>query len=157
MCKQSIKNFVCVDCIGTDIREWLPYMHQSGFEKFHGLLTNQFVVDYDDTQGKTKCLQCRKIVKTPICSFCYTNEIFLWLNDRDSRLASVFTNVFDFDFENSGHKEFRGMEGFVPINEPGEFILDEGICEECECFSSELSEKDGKWVCENCKEELYNY
>ena len=51
---------MCVNCIGTDIREWLPSMHQSGFEKFHGLLTNQFVVDYDDTQGKTKCLQCRK-------------------------------------------------------------------------------------------------
>ena len=59
----------------------------------------------------------------------------------------------NFDFEDSGHKEFPTLERSQPISEEENKIMDEGICEVCECYSGELKEIEGKWVCESCVEE----
>ena len=153
MCKQPVKNFVCINCIGADIKNWLPSMHQRGFVEFHELISSQFSYEQGDLSGRSRCLLCERNEIRPVCSFCYTNEVFLWLTERDSNLAQVFSNVFNYDFEGSGHREFEGLHGFQPVIEIEDELLDEGICEECECFSSELRQSNGKWVCETCSED----
>jgi len=152
MCKEPIWNFVCVDCIANDVRQWLPTQHTKGFKTFHRLFTKHFDYNYVDARTYKYCIHCRNLITVPICPYCYTNEVYQWIRTRDGNLASLFTTVFKFDFEGAGHKEYMALEGFMPIEEDSNEKLDEGICEVCECYSSNLREVEGKWVCESCLE-----
>lgn len=153
ICKQPVRNYMCIECIGTGIKDWLPFMHIRGFMKFHRLFSEQFTYDYAVFKGRNSCLKCKKDMQHPVCPYCYINEVFLWIKERDVTLAALFINVFRFDFEGSGHREFHDLEEFEPLTGEEERNMDEGICEECECYSAELREQDGKWLCELCEEE----
>ena len=153
VCKEPVWNSLCSECIAENIVQWLPQELISEFRGFHNQISNNFINKTPDLRGRHNCLSCKNAMRASMCPYCYTNEIYHWLLDKDPKLAERFVKVFNFDFEDSGYKEFQDLEGIHPLIGDSEEGMDMGICEECECFSSELRESNGKWVCEDCTED----
>lgn len=150
LCKEPIWNFLCVDCIGSNITQWLPEPQINDFKGFHHMFSSTFSL-YGDV--KNHCLHCKNYLTVPVCPYCYTNEVYQWLSQKDASLAQAFVMVFNFDFEGSGYKEFTGLQGIQPLEGEKREGSDEGFCEECECYSPDLHEKENKWTCESCRED----
>ncbi|MFQ5648064.1 MAG: hypothetical protein ACE5FW_02400 [Candidatus Aenigmatarchaeota archaeon] len=97
------------------------------------------------------CLNCKTLKEASVCPYCYTNEVIYWLKDKNVSLANKFAQLFPFDFEKIGHKEFfrthiHPITDGVPLNK--QF----GICDSCGEYSDELVNTDGEWVCDKCRD-----
>jgi len=149
ICKEPIWNFFCPDCLATDIKKWLPVSLASQFDAFHKHLLSYFHSGLNNAFNW--CLNCKTLKEASICPYCYTNEVIYWLKDKNVSLANKFAQLFPFDFEKIGHKEFFRTH-IHPITDKAPLNMQFGICDCCGEYSDELVNIDGEWVCEKCRD-----
>lgn len=149
ICKEPIWNFFCLDCLAEDIKGWLPVNLKPEFKKFQNQFITYFGLNLD--AGTSFCLNCKDRKEASICPYCYSNEVISWLKMQDKGLAKKFKQIFPFDFEKIGHKEFFRVHGFVkPITRNEVIKRRFGICDKCGEYNNNLRYKTGEWICESC-------
>ncbi len=147
ICKEPIWNFLCIDCLRTDISRWLPSSFASEFEEFHTTFSRYFKSVFSYAEY---CMHCKSYKDKPVCPYCYTNEVYHWLKGKSSDLAARFIKLFFFDFENSGFAENVKTENLVPITEDMDIEKESGICDECGEYAEDLNLTERGWVCREC-------
>lgn len=150
ICKEPIWNFFCPDCLADDIKKWLPAQLSQPFSAFHNHFSGYFRSNLNSAFNW--CLNCKTQKEASVCPYCYTNEVIYWLKDQNPQLANKFAQLFPFDFEKIGHKEFFRTHHH-PITDTEDLPERKrfGICDSCGEYSDELVSKDGEWVCEECR------
>ena len=138
MCKEPAWNFLCMNCIARDVKEFLPSRLAKGFEQFHRSLYDHFDSSQLILNGAVYCMSCRSTRESPICPHCYSTEVMEWLKERDPQMAKKFLRIFPF-----GAREALEEE---PLPEG------QGICDECGEYAEEMVLADGEWVCQDCAE-----
>jgi hypothetical protein len=148
MCKDPIWSFICIDCLAKDIKQWLPHqLSFSFFQEFH----NPFSVHFNNIYaGFEYCVNCKSLTQASICPYCYINEVFLWLKNKNPGLAGKIVKMIPSDFLVTELDGCRHKDDVYPITESKYKKTDIGICESCESYSDELALIDGKWLCKQC-------
>jgi len=152
LCFEPITNFLCISCLNKTISTWLLSLNNNllnDYEFFHLSLLDQFSSD----ENQEKCIKCRRITNTVLCPYCYVNEVFWWIFNKDINLAKKFVRLFNFDFLNMGYlpeTKTRNLKQIAIFDE--EKTLESGICESCGQASVDLKEENGIWLCESCRE-----
>ena len=155
MCFEPIFNFLCIDCLGKTVSTWLSKEKSNlvkSFNSFHSKLRAYFSSD----ENEEKCIKCGRTTNAVLCPYCYVNEIFWWMFEKDMKLAKKFYRFFNFDFLGTGFlptPKIRNLEGII-ISEERREELEFGICENCGNVSENLERKDGRWICESCRDYL---
>ena len=149
LCREPIWNFLCVDCLGKNVEQWLPRGFSHEFTKFHSEIKSHFHTYTADNYEP--CLDCNKLSETPICPYCYTHEIYHWMSGINSDMAAKFSKIFFFyPFEGSEH--IKSETG--PIEETRKKSKESlGMCDNCGEYSDALAMSNGGWYCEICSEE----
>ncbi|MEM7825889.1 MAG: hypothetical protein QW412_03465, partial [Candidatus Aenigmatarchaeota archaeon] len=110
VCLEPIMNFLCIDCLKQAISSWLSSESKqllADYQVFHSLLSNFFSSDEQEF-----CVKCKKKSNTILCPYCYTNEVFWWLFNKNINLAKKFAHLFNFDFLDIGffpHSKTRNL------------------------------------------------
>ncbi len=144
MCREPIWNFLCIDCIGDNVSKWIPKALSQAFTGFHSNISKHF---HTATGNFEPCVSCDLLNETPICPYCYTHEVYHWLNSNDSNLSGKFNKMFFFyPFEGS---EFIRSDT-LPITESENKRHPDGICDRCGEYADELSIEDKESICETC-------
>lgn len=141
ICKEPAWNFMCMDCVARDIKEFLPHKLVKGFQGFHKSFYSHFDSGQLVLNGGVYCMSCRSTRESPVCPHCYTSEVFHWLQERDHKAAQKFARIFSFGGRGDA------LEGDGPFS--GE---EQGICDECGEYAEELTLADGEWICRECAE-----
>lgn len=150
MCKDPIWSFICPQCIGKEIRRWLPDRVRSAFSRFDRDLLDNFSTSID--MDGLRCLRCRKVRLASICPFCYLAEVYDWLKDVKPALAESFLRFIPLrSVLRQGSHGMKWNDGIVPIGHTEMPELDEGICESCDRYTDELIHLDGRWICRDCE------
>jgi hypothetical protein len=147
ICKEPIWNFLCIDCLESHIKRWLPVRLAHEFDKFHHTFSKHFRSMFSEPEY---CMHCKSHKNKPVCPYCYTNEVYHWLKVRDRNLAGRFITLFFFDFERTGFRDPVKMDNLTPITEDIDVETEFGICDECGEYSEELHHADCGWVCKAC-------
>ena len=142
MCKEPVWNFICVDCIAEGIRDFLPSVFRSSFDSFQHTLSIYF---HGDESAGNACLSCHKHCSFALCHYCYTSEVYQWLEETNQPLAKRFMNVFSFGFYSPSLAS--ASQEPVAWEQRKE---DAGICDECGNYSDELFLLSGEWACRDC-------
>ena len=147
LCREPIWNFLCIDCLATNVEKWLPKDLSHEFTKFHNSVRSHFHTLTADNYEP--CLDCSKFNETPICPYCYTHEVYHWISTKNQDMARNFSKLFFFyPFEGSEHvKSDRG-----PIEATTNTKPDLGLCDKCSEYSENLEQASGGMYCETCKE-----
>jgi len=149
VCKEPIWNFLCLDCLGEDIAQWLPSAYASRFAAFHRSFTGHFISTND--AAFDSCLKCKSVREAEVCSFCYLNEFMSWAK-AEPELATKL-NQFVFSFERKG--EFDGFfrnTRLQPVTDSLCSRESSGFCDACGEYSDELEAGDGGLLCPGCRE-----
>lgn len=151
ICKDPVWSFICPDCLGKDIGEWLPKRLSAKFSKFHGFLVDSFSPkNYKPVF--VPCIKCKSRTVATICPFCYITETFQWLKDKNAILADKLVKLLplanDWEISESGGCVWKA--GFVPVTEMACNKTQFGLCDDCGEYSEELVLDNKKWVCEDC-------
>ena len=147
LCREPIWNFLCIDCLGKNVEQWLPKGFGPQFTKFHTFLKTHFhTMSADNFEP---CLDCTKFNETPLCPYCYTHEVYHWISSMSPDTAQKFSKIFFF-------YPFEGSEHIKSDQAPIEAIYNEkqnmGMCDNCGEYSDTLNQLEGGWICEICKE-----
>lgn len=151
ICKDPVWSFICPDCLGKDIREWLPKGLSEKFSGFHNFIVKSF-------SPRTykpifvPCIKCKRKTVATICPFCYIAEASQWLKEINADLAAKLVKLLPLanDWEISEKGGCIWKEGFKPITEMECERTDFGICDECGEYSDELVLESKRWVCRDC-------
>lgn len=150
ICKDPVWSFICPDCLGADIKAWLPAELAPSFESFHSGLIHSF---YNKMDVKFEyCVKCRALRDGSICPFCYMAEAYNWLRDTSQELAY---RVYKFlplakDWKVTECDGCVWKSGFSPMGEREARSTHPGICDGCEEYSDSLVLAEGQWVCTEC-------
>ena len=147
LCREPIWNFLCVDCIGDNVGKWLPPQYSQKFTKFHQYLKKHFSTLTAD--NFEPCLDCIKFNETPLCPYCYTHEVYHWINPQNPDIARNFSKIFFF-YPFEGTEEIKVDS--LPVTENSNKTKAEGICDGCEEFSENLKKSGEGILCELCSE-----
>ncbi len=147
LCREPIWNFLCIDCIGKNVEEWLPKGFTQQFVKFHTTIKNHFHTMIAD--NFEPCLDCRKLNETPLCPYCYTHEVYHWISASSADIARQFSKIFFF-YPFEGSEFIRSEQG--PIQGVMNERANVGMCDVCGEYSDILQQLNGGWLCEVCKE-----
>lgn len=151
ICKDAVWSFICPDCLGKDIGQWLPKDLSLKFSEFHRSLVDSFKpIAYKPIF--VPCIKCKRKTVATICPFCYITEVFNWLRDKDEGLASVLFRFLPLarDWKITEKDGCAWKEGFRPMTEMRRGKRDIGLCDECGEYSEELVMHNSKWVCRDC-------
>ena len=141
ICKEPIWTFICPDCLARDIGRWLPQGLSSDFYEFSRKLTGHFSSFFNG--DRMRCIHCKGLKDVPICTFCYVKEATEWLRERNAGLAAKLGSLMTIAAKS---------RGFHPVTDIRKDEVDEGICETCGIFSSELLFREGRWICRECED-----
>jgi hypothetical protein len=150
ICKYPVWSYICPDCLSSEIIKWLPHELSSEFRKFNSSFLEHFK-SFESNLTQTRCIRCRRMKETTLCSFCYVAEAFSWLRERNEGLAKTLLMALPLGTSvkaTSMQKEWSETE---PISYE-EKESEEGICEECGEHSQETAAVNGRWVCESCRD-----
>jgi len=143
LCREPIWNFLCTECLGNKVEQWIPKTLSHDFTEFHQGLQQYFHTTPDNYEP---CLKCQLLSEKPICPHCYTTEVFQWMVRVDPATARNFGKIFFF-------YNFEGTETTSDaVMEVKEKEGDIGICDNCGDNSSNVRETDWGWFCETCRE-----
>jgi len=139
ICKEPAWNFMCMDCVSKDIKEFLPKDLKNPFQGFHKGFYSHFDSSLLVLNGSVYCVKCKSTKESPICPQCYANEAFNWIEDKNPSIAKRFSQIFSFS---------NPLDSSVENRKDRE--EDMGICDECGEYTDELVLSDGEWVCREC-------
>jgi len=150
VCKDPIWSYICVDCLGRDIINWLPSSLAQDFSKFHDGFTKHFDSNLDVTFET--CVKCNKTKEANTCPFCYIVEAFHWIKERDTQLAYTLYKMLPLanDWRITHLHGCVWKEGYRPLGEVEDRKTHLGICDNCGEYSDELVQIDDQWVCKEC-------
>ncbi len=113
------------------------------------IMTKNVIVAYEDDPLEDALLKMAKynISRLPVLN--NKKEVIGVLGEK--KLLKVIPALYELLQENL--MEERQDISSQPSNE--ESITREGICENCEQYSEELINVDGKWLCKECYKEIY--
>ncbi len=146
ICKEPLWSFICSDCIAGDMRASLPAVAKEEFDKFYAQFCHSFLSPEDISFDA--CLHCHADRESPVCTYCFVNEMRSWLRNAFGKDMAGFI----FHFENKGFSAFFVNRRWIPITR---LMCDqrlEGICENCGEYEENLACHDGKWACSDCIE-----
>lgn len=156
LCLEPLFNFICVDCLADSIKKFLFFGNLQllkDFELFHKKFSRFF--SSHNLEKKARCVKCKRIFDVMVCPYCYINELFWWLFEKDLNLARKVAQFFNFDFLGTGYVLNLRKVDPVIISEDKEVFLPEiGICESCGQTSDDLEKINGEWLCESCRDEI---
>lgn len=149
LCREPIWNFLCIDCLGENIKRWLPNDFGQQFVRFHQSLKSHFHTFI--ASNFEPCLDCNMLNETPICPHCYTHEAYHWISTINTDTAAKFSKIFFFyPFEGS---EFVKSDS-QPIDASGTQPKNGfGMCDNCGEYSDNLELAGNGWCCEICAEQ----
>lgn len=155
LCLEPIFNHICVDCLAASVSKWIMAQDFSllgDFKIFQDNLKNHF----GSSSQHEKCIKCRASTDTVICPFCYTKEVFLWLEPKDENLAETFKKFFNFTFIGT---DFFYLDDEMRNHVPAMITNtrrkhDMNICDSCENQSDDLIDVNGDYICEDCRDEI---
>jgi hypothetical protein len=142
MCKEPIWNFLCVDCMGKDVRKVLPEGLLKDFDLFHRRIVESFHSFYDHTF----CLKCRHENPVVVCPYCYVKEMLSLFSGKEPILAKKVARLIPY-FRHPYRKEDARA-----ITELHNGKTAYGMCDECGECSESLERRGNGWVCEGCRE-----
>ena len=165
LCLEPVSNFICTDCLFSDVRKWLFLVqHQELFPKI--------LVKHNDIKSLIKldangayCVKCKSEIGEIACPCCYLYEMFSILKEANQELAYNFERNFNFDFKmhhaysqlalwQSLHEETVSSRAFTPIVlAESKNLTDINICDNCGQISDIITEINGSHICEYCLEE----
>ena len=150
ICKEPIWNYLCVECLASDIKGVLPTHLIRSFSKFHHNFKKYF---YHKNHG-TDCIHCRKPNPVSVCPYCYLNEAGNWMKGVDQILAKrLLRFIPPFRHRHDFPKPNVSMKFTEAVTELENTEMPEGICDRCGEFSESLSqEREDGWICEQCRE-----
>ncbi|MEM5781741.1 MAG: hypothetical protein QXD43_00915 [Candidatus Aenigmatarchaeota archaeon] len=156
LCLEPLFNFICVDCLADSIKKFLFFENSQllkEFELFHKKFLRFF--SSHSLEKMARCVKCKRIFDVMACPYCYINELFWWLFEKDLNLARKLAQFFNFDFLGTGYiLKLRKFEPVI-IDEDKEIFLSEiGICESCGQVYDDLKKINGEWLCESCRDEI---
>lgn len=144
ICREPIQNFICVDCVASDIHEWLPHRTSRKFSGFH----REFLHHFQSWTDLELCVGCKGINSTTICLYCYTREFFHWLRKRNPPLARKSIQVFFPLYEIAGNQRINEhRHEHLELNDTG---YSEELCDSCGEWAI-LKEHNSEWRCEHCR------
>ena len=166
LCLETVTNSICADCLLVGVKKWLQSKAREDLllelqEKHDNIkeLTNS-------SQNGIVCIKCRNWITEAVCPCCYLREIHLWLSEINTKIAQEFEELFNFDFyHHHSFTQLTLMESiagksvlrnqFIPviISQHRE-KFDENICEICGNVADSLTNVNGEFICENCKDEF---
>lgn len=147
LCREPIWNFLCIDCLGENVKKWLPNAFGQQFSRFHQSLKSHFHTFI--ANNYEPCLDCNMLNETPICPHCYTHEAYHWISTINPDIAARFGKIFFFyPFEGS---EFVKSES-QPIDWNRSPNSGPGMCDNCGEYSENLELEENGWCCEVCKD-----
>ena len=151
ICLEPINSFLCIDCLGNDVHKWLSSTKPElikDFLAYHKVFHKHFSSD----ENQEKCIKCGRMIDTVLCPYCYANEIFWLIMNKDAKVASKFAKIFNFDFDGPGYlfnTKTRNLSTII-IDKPN--MPDMNICENCGQSYDNLKRVNGNWLCESCRE-----
>jgi len=154
ICKYPVWSYICPDCLSREIGKWLPRELSSEFTKFNRSFLSHFR-SFESNLTQTRCIRCRTMKETTLCSFCYVAEAFHWLHEKNMDLARTLFMALPLDSSLKATSGMRTMRSQWSETEPisyEEKESEEGICEECGGYSQETANVNGKWICESCRD-----
>lgn len=138
LCKEPAWNFMCMECVASDVRNILPRGLGKKFMAFHREFASHFSAAHLVLNGAVYCFNCKSTQESPVCPACYAKEVHHWLEEDSPSLAKKLMMMLSF--------------GGQPLAEGDERPRDEeaGICDECGEYADDLVLSDGQWVCKEC-------
>lgn len=150
ICLEPVMNFICIDCLASQIKKVIPNSFLDEFNSFHLAIVKKF----ENTENIEFCIGCKQFKETAICPYCYVKEVFFWILDKDRKIAKKVVKIFNFDFLETGYEEDIRVKNWEPlILSEKEEEVDLNACEICGQVA-ELTEKNNLLVCESCKDEI---
>ena len=150
VCKDPIWSYICSDCLGTDIKNWLPKNLTNKFSDFHNGFLTHFSVNPEI--AFENCLHCKSSSEASLCPFCYIVEAFHWLRPRDPKLAQALYNMLPLakDWKVTDLNGCVWREGYKPLGEINQGASEFGLCDECGEYSDQLVHANEEWICRDC-------
>lgn len=93
LCLETITNFICVECLGEDIKKVLEFEKSEllrDFTDFHDNMAEQFSFFHN----KDVCIKCRNTITVNVCMHCYINEVLTVFSEKDKKLESEIRSYF---------------------------------------------------------------
>ena len=93
LCHETVTNFICVECLGEDIKKILKFEKSELFKdfiNFHEKTVEQFSFFHN----KNVCIKCRNIITVDICMYCYINEVLELVSEKDKKLEREIRSYF---------------------------------------------------------------
>lgn len=167
LCLEPVTNFICTDCLFENINKWLS-LNSPKSEELKVLVAGK----HSDVRkllsqdaNTTICVSCHNRVSEIACPCCYVHEMHSIIRSADPEAARKFERHFNFDFHfhhgmlqlnlwESIHGRLMSSRDFRPvIIQEAEYNKDTSTCDECGSHSEDLSESNGQWLCESCRDE----
>ena len=156
LCLEPLFNFICIDCLSSSIKKFLiserPELLEE-FNSFHQKFSKFF--SSQTLEKRAKCIKCMRSFDIIVCPYCYINEVFWWLFEKDTKLARKIAQLFNFDFLGTGYiLNLRKADPVITAEDGENDISEIGICESCGQACDDLKKVNGEWLCESCREEI---
>lgn len=84
-CDDVITNPLCSDCLAMQMVVMVGEYDQELASFIQG----------NRVYGETSCISCGK--KMGLCAYCFSKDVYYFLNERKSSIAKEFINRFDFE------------------------------------------------------------
>ena len=165
LCLEPVSNFICTDCLHSDVKKWLNLMHKE--ELYPKILAKHSSIKsiLSSDTNETFCVKCKNNIREIACPCCYLYEMYLIFKSFNQELADDFERNFNFDFKfHHGYSQLTLLQSlhdkpissrtFSPILiTESKSSHDENLCDNCGEMSGNLSDFNRMSVCESCKDD----
>ena len=86
LCMEAITNPICVNCLDRQLKTW--FMGNKDYFAVSELRRDMELFESDGAN----CIICGK--ENAVCTYCFSDEVFTLLRERDKKISEDFRNVF---------------------------------------------------------------
>jgi len=168
LCLEPVTNFICPDCLLDSVQKWAAARSTNPFQ-IRVLLAGKHadvkrMLSHES--NRAFCVSCKGEVDEIACPCCYLYEMHSAIKSFEPGLSGSFERDFNFDLVvhhnisqvnlwESMHGRLLAPRSFRPVVITDKVRgTDMSSCENCDIDSDYLSEVDGHWLCESCRDEV---
>ncbi|UCG95678.1 MAG: hypothetical protein JSV92_01350 [archaeon] len=93
LCLEPVTNFICVECLGEEIKKILAFKKSGLTDEFRDFHEN-LVEHFSFFHNKDVCIKCRNVITVDICVHCYINEVIELVSGKDKKLEDEIRSYF---------------------------------------------------------------